>query len=168
VPPLGPIAAAAAQTHDPVRQALVSMTQTFIDTIVVCSITGLVIVASGVWKTGASGAELTILAFRSSVGAWGAWLVPIALVLFAYSTILGWSYYGEKAVEYLGGIKAVMPYRWLFCCIVLVGALGKLEVIWSLADILNAAMAFPNLIALLALSPIVLQETRRYSKAVHP
>jgi len=157
-----PIAAAAAQTRDPVRQGLVSMSQTFLDTLVVCSVTGLIIVVSGAWHTGATGAELTITAFDRLTGAAGAWVVPLGLVLFAYSTILGWSYYGEKAVEYLAGVRAVKWYRWLFCGVVLVGALGKLEVIWSLADILNALMALPNLIALLALSPIVLAETRRY------
>ena len=157
-----PIAAAAAQTSDPVRQGLVSMTQTFLDTLVVCSITGLVIVVSGAWRSGATGAELTILAFRDGLDGLGALIVPLGLVLFAYSTILGWGYYGEKAVEYLAGIRAVVPYRWLFCGIVLVGALGKLDIIWSLADILNALMAVPNLIALLVLSPVVLQETRRY------
>lgn len=157
-----PIAAAAAKTSDPVRQALVSMTQTFLDTLVVCSVTGLVIVASGSWRLGATGSELTIAAFRSSLGDWGSFVVPLGLVLFAYSTILGWSYYGEKAIEYLAGVRAVVPYRWFFCAAVLVGSLSKLEAIWSLADILNAFMAFPNLIALLALSPIVIQETRRY------
>jgi len=157
-----PIAAAAAQTRDPVRQGLVSMSQTFLDTLVVCSITGLVIVASGAWRTGASGAELTIRAFHDTLGVAGAWLVPASLVLFAYSTILGWSYYGEKAVEYLGGIRAVAPYRWLFCGAVFIGAISKLEAVWSLADILNGLMALPNLVALLILSPIVLSETRRY------
>ena len=160
-----PIAAAAAQTHDPVRQGLVSMTQTFLDTLVVCSITGLVIVASGAWRSGATGAELTIRAFDACLGSAGAWIVPVGLVLFAYSTILGWSYYGEKAVEYLAGLRAVTPYRWLFCAAVFVGALGKLELVWSLADILNALMALPNLIALLALSPVVLSETRRYRRS---
>ncbi len=157
-----PIVAAAAQTRDPVRQGLVSMTQTFLDTLVVCTITGLVIVVSGAWQSGASGAELTYQAFERSLGPAGSWIVPVGLVLFAYSTVLGWSYYGEKALEYLIGVKAVMAYRWVFCAVVFIGALGKLEVIWSLADILNACMALPNLIALLALSPVVLAETRRY------
>ena len=157
-----PIAAAAAQTRDPVRQGLVSMTQTFLDTLVVCTVTGLVIVVSGAWRTGASGADLTVIAFRETVGPAGAWIVPMGLVLFAYSTILGWSYYGEKAVEYLGGIRAVRPYRWVFCAVVFLGAFGKLETIWALADILNGLMALPNLVALLLLSPVVLAETRRY------
>ena len=138
------------------------MSQTFLDTLVVCSITGLVIVISGAWQSGASGAELTYKAFEVLLGSAGAWVVLLGLVLFAYSTILGWSYYGEKALEYLAGVKAVVAYRWAFCAVVFIGALGKLDVIWSLADILNACMAVPNLIALLALSPIVLAETRRY------
>jgi AGCS family alanine or glycine:cation symporter len=160
-----PIAAAAAQTHDPVRQGLVSMTQTFLDTLVVCSITGLVIVASGAWQSGATGAELTIQAFDLCLGRAGSWIVPVGLALFAYSTVLGWSYYGEKAVEYLAGLRAVVPYRALFCAAVFVGATAELELVWSLADILNGLMALPNLIALLALSPVVLAETRRY---LHP
>lgn len=157
-----PIAAAAAQTNDPVRQGLVSMTQTFLDTLVVCSVTGLVIVVSGAWQSGATGAELTTQAFARCLGPRGAWVVPVSLVLFAYSTIVGWSYYGEKAVEYLAGVRAIRPYRWLFTGAVLLGALSQLEIIWSLADIFNGLMALPNLIALLALSPIVLRETRRY------
>lgn len=157
-----PIAAAAAQTNDPVRQGLVSMSQTFLDTLVVCSVTGLVIVVTQAWASGATGSELTIQAFRHSLGVAGGWVVPVALVLFAYSTILGWSYYGEKAVEYLWGVHAGQAYRWLFCGAVLIGSVAKLEVVWSLADILNGLMALPNLIALLALSPIVVSETRRY------
>jgi alanine or glycine:cation symporter, AGCS family len=157
-----PIAAAAAKTHDPVRQALVSMTQTFLDTLVVCSITGLVIVTSGEWQSGATAAELTINAFRRAIGSTGALIVPTGLVLFAYSTILGWAYYGEKAMEYVAGVQAVMWYRCVFSVMILVGALVKLEIIWSIADITNACMAAPNLIALLALSPVVVRETQRY------
>jgi len=157
-----PIAAAAAQTNDPVRQALVSMTQTFLDTLVVCSVTGLAIVVTGVWRGGATGAELTIQAFHQTLGPAGSWIVPVGLVLFAYSTIVGWCYYGEKAVEYLWGVRAVAGYRWLYCIAVFIGAVGELNVIWTLADIFNALMALPNLIALLILSPIVVSETRRY------
>lgn len=172
-----PIAAAAAQTNDPVRQGLVSMTQTFLDTLVVCSVTGLAIVVTGTWQSGATGSELTIQAFRQVLGPAGSWLVPLGLVLFAYSTILGWSYYGEKAVEYLSGVRWARAYRALFCAAVLGGSLIQLEAVWSLADILNGLMALPNLIALLALSPLVVQETRRYAGrgpsaggrvAVHP
>jgi len=159
-----PIAAAAAQTSDPVRQALVSMSQTFLDTLVVCSITGFVIIASGAWETGATGAELTIAAFHATLGPAGGWVVPAGLILFAYSTILGWSYYGEKAVEYLAGLKAVAGYRVLFCGAVFIGAVSKLDAVWALADILNGFMAVPNLIALLALSPVVFAETRRYCR----
>ena len=163
-----PIAAAAAQTGDPVRQALVSMSQTFLDTLVVCSITGLVIVVSGAWQSGATGSALTIEAFRGAIGESGPWIVTFGLVFFAYSTVIGWSYYGEKAVEYLWGLGAVTPYRWVYSGLVLVGAVSHLEAVWSLADILNGCMALPNLIALLALSPIVIQETRRYCGISRP
>lgn len=156
------IAAAAAQTSSPVRQGLVSMTQTFLDTLVVCTITGLAIVVSGVWNAGSSGAELTIAAFQSTLGTAGAAIVPVSLALFAFSTILGWSYYGEKSIEFLAGVRAVKPYRLLFCGVVFLGAFGKLETIWSGADILNGLMAFPNLVALIALTPVVVDETRRY------
>lgn len=158
-----PIAAAAAQTSDPVRQGLVSMTQTFLDTLVVCSVTGLAIVVTGAWTSGATGAELTTRAFGEALGRPGSWIVAVSLSLFAYSTVLGWSYYGEKAVEYLAGVRWAPFYRALFCAAVGVGALSKLEVVWSLADILNGLMAVPNLIALVALSPVVVAETRRYA-----
>ncbi len=157
-----PIAAAAAQTNDPVRQALVSMTQTFLDTLVVCSVTGFMIVASGTWRSGATGAALSTSSFQSCFGTAGGWIVAVSLALFAYSTILGWCYYGEKAVEYLAGLRAVTPYRWVYCGLVFVGAVSHLDVVWTLSDIMNGLMALPNLIALLALSPIVVQETRRY------
>lgn len=160
-----PIAAAAAQTNDPVRQGLVSMTQTFLDTLVVCSVTGIAIVMSGAWQSGATGAELTIKAFDQCLGPLGGWMVPVSLALFAYSTILGWCYYGEKAVEYLGGLRVVTPYRWAFCAAVFVGAVSQLEAVWAVADILNGLMAVPNLFALLALSPVVLAETKRYVQA---
>jgi AGCS family alanine or glycine:cation symporter len=160
-----PIAAAAAQTKDPVRQALVSMTQTFLDTLVVCSVTGLLIVASGAWRSGATGAALTTSAFQACFGVAGGWIVAASLALFAYSTVLGWSYYGEKSVEYLAGLRAVAPYRWVFCGLVFVGSVSRLDAVWSFSDMMNGLMALPNLIALLALSPIVLRETRRYCGA---
>jgi len=158
-----PIAAAAAQTRHPVTQALVSMTQTFIDTIVVCTMTGLVLVVTGAWDSGENGAALTSRAFSAGLpGAWGSYIVAIGLILFAYSTILGWSYYGEKAIEYLLGERAVKPYRVLFVLFVGVGALLKLELVWGLADIFNGLMAFPNLVALLLLTPVLVSETRDY------
>jgi alanine or glycine:cation symporter, AGCS family len=158
-----PIAAAAAQTKHPVTQALVSMTQTFIDTIVICSMTGFAILVSNVLPSGSTGAPLTQQAFETALpGEWGGIVVSVGLIFFAYSTILGWSYYGEKSVEYLLGEKSVKPYRLLFVVIVFVGAIVKLDLVWTFADIMNALMALPNLIALLGLSGIVAAETRNY------
>ncbi len=158
-----PIAAAAAQTKHPVTQALVSMTQTFIDTIVVCSLTGLVIVISGHWTSDVNGAALTSIAFTSGLGSKiGEYIVSIGLVLFAYSTLLGWSYYGEKSLEYLSSEKIIKPYRYLFTIFVGIGAISKLDLVWGIADIFNGLMAFPNLIGLLALSPIIVAETKKY------
>jgi alanine or glycine:cation symporter, AGCS family len=161
-----PIAAAAAQTKNPVNQALVSMTQTFIDTIIVCSLTGFVILSSGKWTTGFTGAELTTLSFRSALpGQMGGWVVSIGLIFFAYSTILGWSYYGEKSIQYLLGNRAVIPYRMIFCVVVFMGAvISKVELVWSFADIMNGLMAVPNLIGLIALSGIIVAETKKYYK----
>jgi AGCS family alanine or glycine:cation symporter len=158
-----PIAAAAAQTRHPVAQALVSMTQTFIDTLVVCSMTGLVLIVSGAWNNGQTGAELTSTAFSTGLpGEWGHLIVAIGLVLFAYSTMLGWCYYGEKSVEYLAGPAVVKPYRLVFVLLIGVGALLRLDLVWGLADIFNGLMAVPNLIALLLLTPVVVSETRDY------
>ncbi|SDK55506.1 alanine or glycine:cation symporter, AGCS family [Maridesulfovibrio ferrireducens] len=158
-----PIAAAAAQTKSPITQALVSMTQTFIDTIVVCTMTGLVLILTGTWSGGATGAELTTIAFAAGMPG-GAHVVTIGLILFAYSTILGWSYYGEKSIEYLLGIKAVLPYRVVFVCFVGIGAIAKLSLVWNISDTLNGLMAIPNLIGLLLLTPVVVSETNKYFK----
>jgi AGCS family alanine or glycine:cation symporter len=158
-----PIAAAAAQTRDPTTQALVSMTQTFIDTLVVCTMTGLAILATGVWTTGETGAELTMMAFaRALPGGNGGIIVTMGLILFAFSTILGWCYYGEKSIEFLFGERAVIPYRLVYCVFVAVGAMVKLDLVWLLADIMNALMAIPNLIGLLGLAGKVVEETKRY------
>jgi AGCS family alanine or glycine:cation symporter len=156
-----PIAAAAAQTKHPVTQALVSMTQTFIDTIVVCTMTGLALILTGAWDSGKTGAELTTYAFQSGFSG-GQYVVTIGLMLFAYSTILGWCYYGEKSVEYLFGTVAVKPYRYLFVLVVGLGAVAKLDFVWSLSDTFNGLMAIPNLIGLLALSPVIVRETRSF------
>ena len=156
-----PIAAAAAQTKHPVTQALVSMTQTFIDTIIVCTLTGLVLITTGAWNSGETGARLTTIAFQSGFPG-GAYVVTIGLMLFAYSTILGWSYYGEKSIEYLFGEKSVMPYRIVFVIFVGIGAVAKLNIVWAVADIFNALMAIPNLIGLLLLSPVIVKETKSY------
>lgn len=156
-----PIAAAAAQTKHPVSQALVSMTQTFIDTIVVCTMTGLVLILTGVWNSGQTGAELTTTAFQAGIPG-GAYIVTIGLMLFAYSTILGWCYYGEKSMEYLFGVGSVKPYRIVFVLFVGVGAVAKLGLVWNLSDTLNGLMAIPNLIGLLLLTPVIVKETKAY------
>jgi AGCS family alanine or glycine:cation symporter len=160
-----PIAAAAAKTNHPVTQALVSMTQTFIDTIIVCSMTGLVLIVTGAWNSGKTGAELTTMAFQSAIPG-GALIVTIGIILFAYSTILGWCYYGEKSIEYLFGEKAVFPYRLVFVVFVIIGATMKLDMAWTLADIFNGLMALPNLVALLLLTPVITKTTRDYLKNV--
>jgi len=158
-----PIVAAAAKTRNPFRQALVSMTGTFIDTIIVCTITGLVIVSTGSWETGQTGAELTVTAFSTGLpGDSGGVIIAIATILFAYSTILGWAYYGEKCCEYLLGVRAVLTYRYLWVAAVLCGALLKLQMVWDFADIMNGLMAIPNLIGLIGLSGVIVAETRRY------
>ena len=156
-----PIVAAAAQTTNPVRQALVSCTGTFWDTVVVCLMTGVVLVNSGAWTSGASGAALTKAAF-ARFPLVGATILVVGLTTFVFSTILGWSYYGEKAIEYLLGRPAVWPYRWLWTASVLVGSVLTLPVVWSLADIANALMAIPNLVALLLLSGVIVAETRQH------
>ncbi len=157
------IAAAAAQTKAPVRQALVSMTQTFIDTLVVCTFTGLTILVTGGWQEGLNGAPLTQFAFHHGLpGEWGDVIVTISLALFAFSTILGWSYYGEKSVEYLLGVGAVRPYRVLFIVAIFFGAIRSLDFVWSVSDAMNGLMALPNLIGLLLLSGVIVKETRTF------
>ncbi|EWT07877.1 sodium:alanine symporter [Intrasporangium chromatireducens Q5-1] len=166
------IAAAAAQTSHPVRQGLVSMTQTFIDTIIVVTCTGLVIVTTGVWNlvdpsTGEqiSAALMTGEAFSHGLpGSWGHWIVTLGLVMFAYSTILGWAYYGERNIERLFGRGAVMPFRILFGLIVYIGCTVQLGVVWNFSDVMNGLMALPNLVGLLILSGLVARETRHYLK----
>ena len=157
-----PIAAAAAKTKEPAEQGLISMTGTFIDTIIICSMTGLVLVLTGAWHGDAAGAAMTGAAFTSLYGSIGGALLTISLALFAFTTILGWNYYGERAVLYLAGVRAILPYRIVFIALIACGAFLKLEAIWVLADIVNGLMAIPNLIALIALSGIVVRETRRY------
>jgi len=157
-----PIAAAAAKSNHPASQALVSMTQTFIDTLVVCSMTGLAIVVTGVWKSGMTGAALTLDAYGSVLGGGGRLAVQVSLVLFAYSTIIGWVYYGEQALAYLAGHRMIPVYRCAFVLCVWLGAVLKLETVWLLADTFNGLMALPNLVALIGLTPVIINETRHY------
>jgi AGCS family alanine or glycine:cation symporter len=173
----GGIAAASAQTREPVTQALVSMTQTFIDTIVICSMTGFAIIATGAWMQvdsltgkGLTGAPLTIQAFSTGLpGTWGGYIVATSLSFFAFSTILGWAYYGERNAEYLLGARAILPYRILFIIASFLGAwvlaqpdIHGFQLVWDFADVMNGLMAFPNLVGLLLLSGVVTRETRDY------
>ncbi|WP_198262656.1 alanine/glycine:cation symporter family protein [sulfur-oxidizing endosymbiont of Gigantopelta aegis] len=159
-----PIAHAAAKTNNPVGQGMIAMLGTFIDTIVVCSITGLAIVITGVWTSGIQGTALTIAAFEQVMPEMGGIVVTLAQAVFAFTTILGWSVYGERCTEYLFGVKSVMIFRVLWIVAVPIGALGDLSFIWLLADTLNALMALPNLIALLLLSPVIFKLTREAMK----
>ena len=156
-----PIVAAAAQTKTPVRQALVSATGTFWDTVVICAMTGLVLVSSGHWQEGLGKAALTKAAF-ADLHVLGPVVLFIGMLTFVFSTILGWSYYGEKAVEYLFGSRAITPYRWLWVAAVLLGSVVSLQSVWNFADLANALMAVPNLISLIALSPVLVAETKRH------
>ena len=157
-----PIAHAAAATKGPVNQGLIAMLGTFIDTLIVCSITGLAIIASGAWMSGETGAALTSTAFETSLPGVGGYMVAIVLAIFAFTTILGWSFYSEKCVEFLLGVKSIMPFRILWCVAVPLGAVADLGFVWLLADTLNALMAVPNLIALLLLSPLVFKLTKEF------
>ncbi|MGP1585667.1 MAG: alanine/glycine:cation symporter family protein [Schwartzia sp. (in: firmicutes)] len=157
-----PIAAAAAKTKWPAEQGLISMTGTFIDTIIICSMTGLALVLTGVWQGNSAGAMMTTDAFATAYGQPGVAILTISLALFAFTTILGWNYYGERSAIYLFGTKGVMPYRLIFIALVASGAFLKLDAIWTLADIVNGLMAIPNLIALIALSGVIVSETKRY------
>lgn len=164
-----PIAAAAAQTKEPVRQGLVTMTGTFIDTIVICTMTGLSIIISGGWKPelGLEGAEITMYAFRTSLplpAQAGSFLLMMCLTFFAFTTILGWDYYSERCLEYLtgGNMNIVKVYRWIYIAAVAVGPYLTVKAVWTVADIFNGLMAIPNIIALLALSGVVAKETKDY------
>lgn len=162
-----PIAAAAAQTKEPARQGLVSMTGTFIDTVIICTLTGLSIVLTGAWNTGLEGVAITTYAFQQGLPfppVVASFILMICLVFFAFTTILGWNYYGERCLEYLTNRKqgAVMGYRWLYILSVFIGPFMTVEAVWNIADIFNALMAFPNLIALLALNGVVVSESKKY------
>ncbi len=159
-----PMAAAAAKTDSCVKQGLISMTGTFFDTIIICTMTGLTLILTGAWQGDLAGAEMTTYAF--SVGldseSFGPMMVSVGLMFFAFTTILGWNYYGERCVVYLMGTKAVLPYKIIFVALVASGAFLKLDMIWVIADIVNGLMAIPNLIGLIALRSVVIEETKRF------
>lgn len=162
-----PIAAAAAQTRNPVRQALVSSTGTFWDTVVVCAMTGIVLVSSIMKNPGIdvstvdNGGVLTTLAFNQ-IPYLGPVILVLGIILFAFSTVLGWAYYGERCIEYFAGKKALLPYRILYIIIAAIAPIVSLDLVWTIADILNALMAIPNLVAVLLLSPVIVSETKKY------
>jgi AGCS family alanine or glycine:cation symporter len=158
-----PIAYAAAKTHSPVNQGLIAITEVFIDTLIICSITGLVVLTSGLWDDGVyTSTGLTIQAFENSLGSIGLVIVVICAVLFGFSTILGWAYYGEQCFHYLFGEKMKKGYKVAFLAAVLFGSVTKVGLVWDISDTFNGMMAIPNLIALLALSGVVVAETKRY------
>ncbi len=166
-----PIAAAAAQTKEPVRQGLVSMTGTFIDTIIICTMTGLSIIVTKSWNIGLEGVAVTDNAFRQGLPfepGLASFLLMLCLIFFAFTTIIGWSYYSERCVEYLtnGNLKTVSIYRWLYILAVFIGPYMTVKAVWGIADIFNGLMAFPNLIALFALSGVVIKESQDYFKRV--
>jgi AGCS family alanine or glycine:cation symporter len=157
-----PIVAAAAKTNDPVRQALVSMTGTFIDTIIICTLTALVILTTDVWTSGISAADLTSKSIGVTLGATGETIVAICTALFAFSTLIGWSYYGEKAIEFLFGSQVVTFYRIIFTCLIFVGATMTLSFVWNFSDLMNGMMVIPNLIGILLLVKILKSETNKF------
>ena len=157
-----PIVAAAAKTKWPAEQGLISMTGTFIDTIIICTLTGLTIIVSGVWMGPENGAAMTQSAFATSYGRMAPYILTISLTLFAFTTIIGWNYYGERCWAYLFGTKTIKLYRIGYIIILASAVFIKLEAIWALADIVNGLMAIPNLIALLGLSGIIVEETKKY------
>jgi AGCS family alanine or glycine:cation symporter len=159
-----PMAAAAAKTDSCVKQGLISMTGTFFDTIIICTMTGLALILTGAWQTDLSGAAMTTHAFAVGLNAdtLGPMLVSVGLIFFAFTTILGWNYYGERCVVFLFGTQAVLPYKVIFIALVASGAFLKLDVIWLLADIVNGLMAIPNLIGLILLRHVVIEETKQF------
>ena len=166
-----PIAHGAARTKEPVREGLVAMLGPFIDTIVICTMTALVIILTGAFTSGATGSDLTAKAFNIGLPGPGGYIVAIGIIFFAFSTAISWSYYGDRCIDYLFGQKLVMPYRVLFCILLPVGAYVKLETVWTISDIFNALMAWPNLIGLIFLSPVIIRATKEYfadPKRVYP
>ena len=163
-----PIAAAAAKTNSPVRQGLISMTGTFIDTIIICTMTGIVIVVTGSFNSNLEGAALTTVAFEAGlpIAELGKYIVNVGLIFFAFTTILGWNYYGERCIEYLFGVKGIKPYKIIFIALVGIGSFLPLEMIFIIADIVNGLMAFPNLVGLIGLRKVVIEETEEYFEAL--
>jgi AGCS family alanine or glycine:cation symporter len=158
-----PMVHSAAETDHPVRQGMYGIFEVFVDTILICTVTGLVILMTGIWSSGLTGAALSVKAFEAGLpGTWGDIMVTAGLVLFAYSTLIGWSYYGETGIVYLLGAKAALPYRILWLVFVYFGATGSLHLVWDIADTLNGLMAIPNLIGLLASIPLLLRLQREF------
>ncbi|MFH1216933.1 MAG: sodium:alanine symporter family protein [Pseudomonadota bacterium] len=157
-----PIAHGAARTEEPVREGLVAMLGPFIDTIVICTMTGLVIVLTGAYKEGLTGADLTARAFSIGLPGQGGYIVAFGIIFFAFSTAISWSYYGDRSVEYLFGEKSVLPYRLIYCILLPVGASVQINIVWTISDIFNALMAGPNLVGLLLLSPVVIKTSKEY------
>jgi AGCS family alanine or glycine:cation symporter len=159
-----PIAHAAAKTNDPVKQGLIAMLGTFIDTLLICTMTALVIIISGVWTGGETSSALSTLAYNTGLPGFGGYIVTIGLIVFAFTTIIGWSYYGERCAEYIFGTAVILPYRILWIIAIPLGALAagdntSVKLLWLMADVLNGLMAIPNLIALVILSPLVFKLT---------
>ncbi len=154
-----PIAHAAARTNDPIRQGLIAMTGVFFDTIVICTMTALVILTTGVWTSGETSSALTQLAFETALPGIGSYVVTVGLAVFAYSTMIGWAYYGEECIVYILGLKARTPYRMIFCLVIALGSFLKVDLVWDFSDTMNGAMAIPNLIGLLGLSGVVAKKT---------
>ncbi len=159
-----PIAHAAARTKSPVRQGLIAMTGVFFDTIIVCSMTALVILSTGAWTSGETSSALTYQAFEMGLPGPGGLIVTVGIAIFAYSTMIGWAYYGEECIEYIFGLGARMPYRYVFCLVVALGAFQKVGFVWDFSDTTNGAMAIPNLIGLIGLSGVVVRATRQALK----
>ncbi len=159
-----PMAAAAAKTDSCVRQGLTSMTGTFFDTIIICTMTGLTLVVTGAWESEHAGAAMTTFAFASGLDSsfWGPLMVSVGLMFFAFTTILGWNYYGERCITYLFGVKAILPYKIFFLILVAGGAFLKLDMIWIIADIVNGLMAIPNLIGLIMLREVIVAESKQF------
>jgi len=156
-----PIAHAAAQTNSPVRQGMIAMLGTFIDTIIICTMTALVILLTGAWTSGETGASLSTLAYGQGIS-FGNYIVTFGLVIFAFTTLLGWSYYGERCAEFIFGSRVITPYRIFWVVAIMTGALIKLDFVWLFADVMNGFMAVPNLIALVLLSPVIFKVTKEY------